>query len=132
MHFIAPTYRQGKAIAWEYLKYYTKPLMHFGGSRNETELRIDLFNGSRIQIFGADNPDSIRGMGFDKVVMDEYAIMSPRVWTEIVRPAVSDKLGSVLFIGTPMGHNQFWEVFDFAQRGHKDWYGKLYRASETQ
>ena len=78
---------------------------------------------SRIQIFGADNPDSIRGMGFDKVVMDEYAIMSPRVWTEIVRPAVSDKLGSVLFIGTPMGHNQFWEVFDFAQRGHKDWYG---------
>jgi hypothetical protein len=105
--------------------------MHFGGSRNETELRIDLFNGSRIQIFGADNPDSIRGMGFDKVVMDEYAIMSPRVWTEIVRPAVSDKLGSVLFIGTPMGHNQFWEVFDFAQRGHKDWYGKLYRASET-
>ena len=58
--FIAPTYRQGKAIAWEYLKFYTKPLMQFGGSRNETELRIDLFNGSRIQIFGADNPDSIR------------------------------------------------------------------------
>ena len=129
--FIAPTYRQGKAIAWEYLKFYTKPLMQFGGSRNETELRIDLFNGSRIQIFGADNPDSIRGMGFDAVVLDEYAIMAPRVWTEIVRPAVADKLGWVLFIGTPMGHNQFWEVFDYAQRGHKDWYGKLYRASDT-
>ena len=130
--FIAPTYRQGKSIAWEYLKFYTKPLMLYGGSRNETELRIDLFNGSRIQIFGADNPDSIRGMGFDAVVLDEYAIMSPRVWTEIVRPAVSDKLGWVLFIGTPMGHNQFWEVFDYAQRGHKDWYGKLYRASDTK
>ena len=130
--FIAPTYRQGKAIAWEYLKYYTKPLMYLGGSRNETELRIDLFNESRIQIFGADNPDRIRGMGFDAVVLDEYAIMSPRVWTEIVRPAVSDKLGWVLFIGTPMGHNQFWEIYDFAQRGHKDWYAKLYRASDTQ
>ena len=130
--FIAPTYRQGKAIAWEYLKYYTKPLMYLGGSRNETELRIDLFNESRIQIFGADNPDSIRGMGFDAVVLDEYAIMSPRVWTEIVRPAVADKLGWVLFIGTPMGHNQFWEIYDFAQRGHKDWYAKLYRASDTQ
>ena len=130
--FISPTYRQGKAIAWEYLKYYTKPLMYLGGSRNETELRIDLFNESRIQIFGADNPDSIRGMGFDAVVLDEYAIMSPRVWTEIVRPAVSDKLGWVLFIGTPMGHNQFWEIYDFAQRGHKDWYAKLYRASDTQ
>ena len=130
--FIAPTYRQGKSIAWEYLKFYTKPLMIWGGSRNESELRIDLFNGSRIQIFGADNPDSIRGMGFDGVVLDEYAIMSPRVWTEIVRPAVSDKLGWVLFIGTPMGHNQFWEVYDFAQRGHKDWYGKLYRSSDTK
>ena len=130
--FIAPTYRQGKAIAWEYLKFYTKPLMYFGGGRNETELRIDLFNGSRIQIFGADHPDSIRGMGFDGVVMDEYAIMSPRVWTEIIRPAVSDKLGWVMFIGTPMGHNQFWEVYDYAQRGHKDWMGKIYRASETK
>jgi len=98
--FIAPTYRQGKSIAWEYLKLYTKPLMYLGGSRNETELRIDLFNGSRIQIFGADHPDSIRGMGFDGVVLDEYAIMSPRVWTEIIRPAISDKLGWVMFIGT--------------------------------
>ena len=130
--FIAPTYRQGKSIAWEYLKFYTKPLMYLGGSRNETELRIDLFNGSRIQIFGADHPDSIRGMGFDGVVMDEYAIMSPRVWTEIIRPSISDKLGWVMFIGTPMGHNQFWEVYDFAQRGHKDWMSKMYRASETK
>ena len=130
--FIAPTYRQGKSIAWEYLKLYTKPLMYLGGSRNETELRIDLFNGSRIQIFGADHPDSIRGMGFDGVVLDEYAIMSPRVWTEIIRPAISDKMGWVMFIGTPMGHNQFWEVYDYAQRGHKDWMGKMYRASDTK
>ena len=130
--FVAPTYRQGKAIAWEYLKFYTKPLLQIGGSRNESELRIDLFNGSRIQIFGADNPDSIRGLGFDAVVLDEYAIMAPRVWTEIVRPAVADKLGWVLFIGTPMGHNQFWEVYDYALRGHDDWYGKLYRASDTK
>jgi|TARA_Y100000033_G_scaffold28626_1_gene27204 hypothetical protein len=130
--FIAPTYRQGKSIAWEYLKFYTQPLLKIGGTRNESELRIDLFNGSRIQIFGADNPDSIRGMGFDAVVLDEYAIMAPRVWTEIVRPAVADKLGWVLFIGTPMGHNQFWEVYDYALRGHDDWYGKLYRASDTK
>ena len=130
--FIAPTYRQGKSIAWEYLKFYTQPLLKIGGTRNESELRIDLFNGSRIQIFGADNPDSIRGMGFDAVVLDEYAIMAPRVWTEIVRPAVADKLGWVLFIGTPMGHNQFWDVYDYALRGHDDWYGKLYRASDTK
>ena len=129
--YIAPTYRQGKAIAWDYLKFYTRPLMAFGGDRNESELRVDLFNESRIQIYGADNADSLRGMGFNGVVLDEYAIMSPRVWTEIIRPAISDTNGWVIFIGTPMGHNQFWEVYDFSKRGHQDWFGQLYRASET-
>ena len=129
--YIAPTYRQGKAIAWDYLKQYTKPLMYFGGDKNETELRIDLWNGSKIQIYGADNNDSLRGLGFHGVIMDEYAIMAPRTWTEIVRPAISDTLGWVIFIGTPMGHNQFWEVYDYALRGHKDWFSKMYRASET-
>lgn len=130
--YIAPTYRQGKAIAWDYLKFYTRPLMQFGGDRNESELRVDLFNESRIQIYGADNADSLRGMGFNGVVLDEYAIMSPRTWTEIIRPAISDTNGWVIFIGTPMGHNQFWEVYDYAKRGQKDWFGQLYRASETQ
>jgi phage terminase large subunit len=130
--FIAPTYRQGKSIAWEYLKFYTKPLMHLGGAKNETELKIDLFNGSMIQIFGADNPDSLRGMGFDGVVMDEFALMAPRTWTEIIRPAVADTLGWVIFIGTPMGHNQFWEVYDYALRDNKDWFGRMYRASDTK
>jgi len=130
--YIAPTYRQGKAVAFDYLKEYTEPLMQLGGSRNETELKIDLYNGSRIQIFGADNPDALRGLGFDGVVMDEFALMSPRTWTEIIRPAVSDKLGFVIFIGTPMGHNQFWEVYDFAKRtDSKDWYGCMYRSSDT-
>ena len=129
--YIAPTYRQGKSIVWDYLKYYTKPLMDLGGSRNESELRVDFWNESRIQIFGADNADSLRGMGFHGVVMDEYAIMAPRTWTEIIRPAIADTKGFVIFIGTPMGHNQFWEVYDYALRGHQDWFGALYRASET-
>ena len=131
--YIAPTYRQGKAVAYDYLKEYTEPLMKLGGGRNETELKIDLWNGSRLQIFGADNPDALRGLGFDGVILDEYALMSPRTWTEIIRPAVSDKLGYVIFIGTPMGHNQFWEVFDFSKRtDSKDWFGCMYRASDTE
>jgi len=130
--YIAPTYRQGKAVAYDYLKEYTDPLMKLGGKRHETELKVDLWNGSRIQIFGSDNPDALRGLGFDGVVMDEFALMSPRVWTEVVRPAVSDKLGYVIFIGTPMGHNQFWDVYDLAKRRGGDWYAQLYRASETE
>lgn len=129
--YIAPTYRQGKAVAYDYLKEYTDPLMKLGGKRHETELKVDLWNGSRIQIFGADNPDALRGLGFDGVVLDEFALMSPRAWSEIVRPAISDKLGYVIFIGTPMGHNHFWEVYDLAKRRGGDWYAKLYRASET-
>jgi len=58
--------------------------------------------------------------------------MSPRTWTEIVRPAISDKLGYVIFIGTPMGHNQFWDVYDLARRRGGDWKAVLYRASETE
>ena len=130
--YIAPTYRQGKAVAYDYLKEYTEPLMKLGGKRHETELKVDLWNGSRIQIFGSDNPDALRGLGFDGVCMDEFALMSPRTWTEVVRPAISDKLGYVIFIGTPMGHNQFWDVYDFAKRTGKDWYAQLYRASETE
>ena len=130
--YIAPTYRQGKAVAYDYLKEYTEPLMKLGGKRHETELQVDLWNGSRIQIFGSDNPDALRGLGFDGVCMDEFALMSPRTWTEVVRPAVSDKLGYVIFIGTPMGHNQFWDVYDFAKRTGKDWYAQLSRASETE
>ncbi len=130
--YIAPTYRQGKAVAYDYLKEYTEPLMKLGGKRHETELKVDLWNGSRVQIFGSDNPDALRGLGFDGVCMDEFALMSPRTWTEVVRPAVSDKLGYVIFIGTPMGHNQFWDVYDFAKRTGKDWYAQLYRASETE
>ena len=130
--YIAPTYRQGKAVAYDYLKEYTDPLMKLGGKRHETELKVDLWNGSRIQIFGSDNPDALRGLGFDGVVMDEFALMAPRTWTEVVRPAVSDKLGYVIFIGTPMGHNQFWDVYDLAKRMGGDWYAQLYRASETE
>jgi phage terminase large subunit len=129
--YIAPTYRQGKAVAYDYLKEYTEPLMKLGGKRHETELKVDLWNGSRIQIFGADNPDSLRGLGFDGVVLDEFALMSPRTWSEIVRPAIADKLGYVIFIGTPMGHNHFWEVYDLAKRRGGDWYAELYRASES-
>ena len=130
--YIAPTYRQGKAVAYDYLKEYTEPLMKLGGKRHETELKVDLWNGSRIQIFGADNPDSLRGLGFDGVVLDEFALMSPRTWSEIVRPAIADKLGYVIFIRTPMGHNHFWEVYDLAKRRGDDWYAELYRASESE
>ena len=66
--FVSPTYTQSKDVAWEYLKSYSRPFL--SEIPNESELRVDLWNGSRIRLYGADNPDSLRGLGFDGLVID--------------------------------------------------------------
>ena len=98
--YLAPYYRQAKQVAWDYLCYYTKDMP--GTKINQSELRVDLINGSRIRLAGAgDDPDALRGIFLDGVVLDEYADMSPRVWSEIIRPALVDRKGWAIFIGTP-------------------------------
>jgi phage terminase large subunit-like protein len=101
--YIAPTYGQAKRVAWDYLVKYVKPL---GGTENISEMRVD-FMGRRIQLYGSDNPDSLRGQYFDGVILDEIGDQNPKIWTDIVRPALADRLGWCLFIGTPKGHNHF-------------------------
>lgn len=126
--YIAPLFNQAKDVAWMYLKRYAAPLL--ASPPNETELRVDLINGSRIRIYGADNPDRLRGIYLDGVVLDEYADMHPGVWGEVIRPLLTDRQGSAVFIGTPKGRNAFHEMF---QRGHDeaDWLPIMLRASET-
>lgn len=126
--YIAPTYTQAKNIAWDYLKHYTSVIP--GVTRNETELRVDLPNGARIRLFGADNPDSLRGVYFDGVVMDEYGIMRTNVFPEVVRPALSDRMGWAIFIGTPNGDNHFQDIANIAQSSD-EWAFACYKASET-
>ena len=103
--YLAPLYRQGKVIAWDLLKHLTRPLP--GTKINEAELRVDLTGDRRIQIFGADNPDALRGLYLDGAVFDEYAQMRPRIWCEVVRPALADREGWATFIGTPHGQEPF-------------------------
>jgi hypothetical protein len=126
--YLAPLYRQGKVIAWDLLKHFCKDVR--GVRINEAELRVDLPGDARVQIFGADNPDNLRGLYFDGVVFDEYAQMRPRIWHEVVRPALADRQGWAVFIGTPMGHNHFYDLY---QQAGSDpaWYTALYRADET-
>lgn len=127
--YIAPLYKQAKTVAWDYLKTYTEMIP--GVKFNESELRVDFpINGARIYLLGADNPDSIRGMYLDGAILDEYAQMSPRMWGQVIRPLLADRKGWAVFIGTPMGHNQFWEIYDFARRNPK-WFACMYKASET-
>lgn len=126
--YLAPTYSQGKAVAWDYLKHYSYPIP--GVKVNESELRIEYPNGSRIRIYGCDNPDSLRGLYLDGAVLDEYALMSPRVFAEIISPALSDRKGWAIFIGTPWGHNHFYDLLETA-RADETWLTAVYKASET-
>ena len=124
--YIAPLFRQAKDIAWDYLKRYTEPIP--GRSVSETELRVDLPGERRIRLYGADNPDSLRGLYLDGVVIDEPAQMKPALWQEVLRPALADRGGFAVFIGTPKGRNWFYELF---RRAEKDeaWFKLVLPAS---
>jgi len=125
--YVAPYYSQAKNIAWDYLLRFSKPVM---AKANQSELWVELINGARIRLFGADNADSLRGLYLDGIVLDEYADMRPRIWGEIIRPLLADRLGWAVFIGTPKGHNAFWDVYSNALQS-PDWYAKTLRASKT-
>ena len=124
--FIGPTYSQTKRVIWDYLLKFTQPL---NATANIAELRVD-FWGRRIQLAGSDNPDSLRGQYFDGVVFDEFGDQDPRIWSEVVRPALSDRMGWALFLGTPRGANHFKSLRDYAAE-HSDWAMLEFRASET-
>lgn len=111
--YISPQFNQSKDIAWNYVKRLTAdiPAMDY----NETELRADLPNGARVRLYGADNPDRLRGIYLDGVILDEFGDMKPRVWGEVVRPLLADRQGWAAFIGTPKGKNEFWDVWKRAQ-----------------
>lgn len=111
--FIAPTYRMCKQIVWNNLKHRLQDL-NWVSKANETDLSILLKNGSTISLRGADNPDSLRGVSLDFVVFDEFAFIDETAWSSVIRPTLSDRQGSALFISTPIGRN--W-AFDLYQRG---------------
>lgn len=125
--YIAPYFRQAKNVTWDIFKHY---LQGFPCKFNEAELRIDFGNGSRISLYGGDNPDALRGLYFDGVVMDEVADMRPAVWGEVVRPALSDRLGWAIFIGTPKGVDMFYDIYNEALKT-PGWFARKFSASDT-
>lgn len=128
--YVAPYQKQAKQVAWDYLKRFTLNIP--GTKANESESAIDFPNGARIRLYGSDNGESMRGLYFDGVVMDEVADMRPETWSEIIRPALTDvhHKGWCLFIGTPKGLNQFYDLYQYAQQDPK-WYAGMYRVDET-
>ena len=131
--YLAPFRNQAKQIAWAYLKRYSAPVP--GIKVNEGELSIAYPNGSTLRLYGADNPDSLRGIYLDGVVVDEVAQVKPEVWGEILRPALADRHGWAVFIGTPKGINLFSQMYDKAlaleTQGSPDWCAMLYSVDRT-
>lgn len=130
--YIAPLFNQAKDVAWTYLKRFSEGVRV--SEPNETELRVDVMSrhrsGSRIRLYGADNPDRLRGLYLDGVVLDEYADMDPVIWGEVIRPLLTDRQGWATFIGTPKGRNQFHDIWE-RSRTDPDWLPLMLRASET-
>lgn len=136
--YIAPTFGQAKKIAWSYFKDALKDIPGF--VPNESELRISIHRTwlekpdvVTIYLLGAENYDGIRGMYFDGVVLDEYGEMNPQIWSTVVRPALSDRMGWAIIMGTPKGKNDFKDKYDFAgDEANKDWFRFMLRASDSK
>ena len=117
--YVAPYQNQARRIAWDYFKYYAQPVIK---DANEQMMSLTLMNGAKISLFGADNADAMRGLGFSGLYLDEYGDFKPSVFGNVLRPALSDKQGWCVFAGTPKGKNQFWEIYETAQRLPDEWF----------
>ena len=126
--YIAPYLKQAKTLAWDYLKRFTDPIP--GRKYSESELKVTLPNGAQIRLFGADNPDALRGIYVDGAVLDEYAQCNPTIFSSILRPALSDRKGWCVFSGTPNGKNHFYDQLQHAKITD-DWYWCVLTASDT-
>ncbi len=126
--YVAPFYAQAKAVAWDILKQYALKIP--GVTVRESDLQVELPNGARVRLYGADNEQALRGIGLDGLVVDEVADIVPSVWGEILRPALADKRGWAIFIGTAHGINLFSELYYAALRD-PDWYTLLLRVEDS-
>ena len=131
MAYIAPTFGQAKRVAWDYYKKYAHSIP--GTVPHEQDLRLDFnHNAGRISLLSGEDYARIKGIYLDDGTLDEFGEMDPAVWTEAVRPTLSDRRGCVTFIGTPKGQNTFHKLYEYAtQSGDPEWFGAMYKASET-
>ena len=109
--YVAPTQGQARDIMWQTLLEVGNPVI---ASSHINNLQIKLVNGATIALKGADRPETMRGVSLSFLCMDEYADMKPEVWEQILRPALADQKGDAMFIGTPMGRNHFYDLFQYA------------------
>ena len=126
--FISPTYKQSKRNAWPYAKHYFAKIP--GIQFSESELTAVFPNGGRLMFAGSDNPDALRGLYLDHASLDEYGDQDPRIWGEVIRPALSDYGGSATFIGSAKGRNHFYSLLK-DHENDDDFFVRVLKASQT-
>lgn len=139
--YIAPFRNQAKDLAWTYLQRYTDGIT---SNVSQSDLSVTLqHNQARIRIYGADNPESFRGIYLDGVVIDEFGDMSPIIWGTILLPTLMDRKGWAVFIGTFKGRNHFWKTYERAcgrqllgsedpEYFKKNWFNYILPASKSK
>ena len=115
--YVAPTQGQARDIMWQTILEVGHPVITGSHINN---LQIKLINGATISLKGADRPETMRGVSLKFLVMDEYADMKPEVWEQILRPALADLKGKAMFIGTPMGRNHFYDLYQYGMKGEDE------------
>lgn len=126
--YVGPTFQQSKDIMWGMLKDLGKDVIK---AAHENTAVLTLINDRKIYLKGSDRPDTLRGVGLQYVVLDEYASMKPEVWEMILRPTLADVKGGALFIGTPAGKNHFYKLFMEASEAEDDWESFQYQSTDN-
>ena len=133
--YIAPTYGQAKRVAWDIFKQYFSSLPNVQFKEGDLQIiipRPHLGDNVKLWLLGAENPDSLRGMYLDYGTLDEYASMSPIIWSQVVRPALSDRKGKGTFIGTPQGMNHFYDIYIAAgDPSLHDWFSRTITVEDS-
>jgi phage terminase large subunit len=131
--YIAPYMGQAVQTAWEYLQEAVRAIPGHKIDLTGKSVKVPSAHGTTatIRLFGADNPNSLRGLYFDGVVLDEVAQMKKMVWTDVIQPALMDRLGWAVFIGTPNGKNFFYDLWETAKQDPETWFSQMLKASES-
>lgn len=128
--YLSPTYRQSEMIAWKLLLRVIPP--EIIRRQNNMKLEIEFWNGSIIELKGCENEDSLRGVGLDFCVLDEYAYMRPHIWGMIIQPMFATTKGRALFIGTPSGKNHFYQLWREGQKEESTYTSFRFKSSDSE
>ena len=125
--YVAPYRQQAKNIAWVYLK---DAVNNFAIEVRESDLSVTLPNGAKITLYGSDNPDALRGLYFDGIIIDEFGDCRPQLWAEVILPTLADRKGWAVVIGTPKGRNQFYDFYELSKKDDR-WFSLTIKADTS-